>query len=599
MPSTPIKSSTLGLITGLLSCISPCSYSANPIQVQTVRAPSVAINYAHIPGKKVTIEKTDNAYKLVFNGVEQASLKGIVKINEQHKTKKKPLTIKKLRQDWQHLFGFAPNVSIRYTANGKREGLTLRGVRGTPAWNPKKRQLSLQVVATDLNQKTLSIAPISGNNFSLVVVPTPANLPKSSAQSQAHISSDTTAQTCSALSPAAANSTFCIPYTNQLGSGGESWQNILSGTMQTVQTCENYNVSTQIGGNSTTYGAIDIYETSAEVSQALSVGGSVGYSDGADISLSASYSTSSTQSTSSFYAVAQVNWTGGFVNFGAPSLTTEISNEAAGITSFNSALYFLSTCGDSYPTGYAVGASWASVLQITASSESEAQSISASMSASYFGASAAANFSSSLSSQNSSVSVAETDECWGPSSCFSVTANGVPYQASTSTDMTTAMNIFTSNYQVMLDGLPNACNPGPNYAECIISVSYAPIYTLLPSSFSATSPSALVSNAAYGVFGVQQNLNSWVSGYQSLQTGYPTSNSLATWATDQTNLTDQAQACSIAYLGSNQSCVNAFSNCYNASQEVASYTDSACLPSSFTSNNLYGTPNPWTLQPSN
>lgn len=599
MPRSPIKFSTLALMTTLLSCVAPFSYSANTIQVQTVRAPSVATNYVQVPGKKVAIEKTDNVYKLVFSGVEQALLNGVVNINEQHKTKQKPLSIKKLRQDWQHLFGFAPNLSIRYTENGQRAGMTLRGVRGTPAWNPKKRQLSLQVVATDLNQRALSHTPIRGKNFSLVVVPTPANLPKSSAQSQAHTTSDTTVPTCSALSPAAANSTFCIPYTNQLGSGGESWKNILSGTMQTVQTCENYDVSTQIDGNSTTYGAIDIYETSAEVSQALSVGGTVGYTDGADISLSASYSTSSTQSTSSFYAVAQVNWAGGFVNFGAPSLTTEISNEAAGITSFDNALYFLSTCGDSYPTGYAVGASWASVLQITASSESEAQSISASMSASYFGASAAANFSSSLSSQNSSVSVAETDECWGPSSCFSVTANGVPYQASTSTDMTAAMNIFTSNYQVMLDGLPNACNPGPNYAECIISVSYAPIYPLLPNNDSATAPSVLVSNAAYGVFGVQQNLNSWVSGYQSLQTGYPTSSKLASWATNQTHLTDQAQACSLAYLGSNQNCVDAFSNCYKASENVTSYTDSACLPSSFTSNYLHSTPNPWTLQPSN
>ena len=37
--------------------------------------------------------------------------------------------------------------------------------------------------------------------------------------------------------PAEANSDFSLPYSNALGSGGQSWRGILSGTMQTTAPC--------------------------------------------------------------------------------------------------------------------------------------------------------------------------------------------------------------------------------------------------------------------------------------------------------------------------------------------------------------------------
>lgn len=77
--------------------------------------------------------------------------------------------------------------------------------------------------------------------------------------------------------PAAANADFSVPYSDALGSGGQSWRGLLTGTMQTTAPCVTYNQATQAGGSATTTGSIAVYKSASEVSNALSVSGSAGY----------------------------------------------------------------------------------------------------------------------------------------------------------------------------------------------------------------------------------------------------------------------------------------------------------------------------------
>jgi hypothetical protein len=544
----------------------------------------------------VSLEKKSNAIRVTISGLGPTATLHTLKGK---KNLARSARLSDIQKEWRRLFGFSPNATLSYMNGNKLINTTLNGLRGRPVWDEKFKSLSFQVVATPANVK--AGLPLIGNSVKLkktTLLPTEAQTPslvRLNNPPGVNPFSDTQTQVCSNISPANAGSTFCVPYATQLGSGGNSWVNILSATMQTVaSSCMATPTISTIAGDSTVGGQINIYETAAEVSNALSTSASVGYSGAANINLSASYSTSNTDDTNSIYAVAQVNFQGGFVNFGQPALNGNIYAEAASISSIDDALNFLSYCGDSVPTGYATGASWISVLQITTDSQASAQSLSASLSASYLGANAAASFSSDLSQSNSAASVQESDECWGPASCFDVSNGGTTYQTVNTTNQAAALNTFTSNYNVMLGGLANTCNPSSTGSQCITSVSYSPIYNFVPTSFSANSPSSLVAQAANGVFGVLSNLNSWASGYQSLITGDPTSPQSSSWSTDVSNLSSYATGCDLANLGVS-ACVTAFTNCVNAYSNDPSYTDTACLPSSIQIPSLYGLANPFDI----
>ena len=541
---------------------------------------------AQVSANGVTAKRENGSIRVTLKNVSPEVAVSTIESGNAHGTRS--TTPGKLNRQWNRHFGFSPNIAVAATG-GKA---IFRGVTGTPVYNAKAKTLRFQVKATRNNSSAAGHASTLGGALKARVVPQQVIKPK---QSRMRSTRQVTAQNCSSVSPAYANSDFCLAYVDTLGTGGGSWQNILSGTMQTTPTCQTTQTSSQVAGDTTTSGTIAIYETAAEAQQALSVSASVGYSSAAvSASASASFNSSSDSSTSSFYAIAQVNWSGGFVNFGDPTLTDTLYSEAQGITNMDDALNFLSYCGDSVPVGYSVGASWMSVLQITASSESSAQQISASLSGSYMGASASASFSQALSDSSSSLTISESDYCWGPSSCFSVPG----YAAAVNSDMSAALTQFTANYDSMLTGLPNSCAPGADYAACITQVSYEPIYTLLPSSFSSTSPSALVGDAAAAAFAVQGNLNSWATGYTALSTGYPTNGDVSSWNTSTSALAGQAQTCSKAYLGTATSCVQAFENCWDALSANGATSDSACLPSAFYSESLYDLANPWTLLPS-
>lgn len=552
---------------------------------------------ADLKNGAVSLEKKSNAIRVTISGLGQTATLHTLKGNN---NRAKSARLSDIQKEWRRLFGFSPNATLSYMSGSKLIKTTLNGLRGRPVWDEKVKSLSFQVVATPANLK--AGLPLFGNLVKLkntTLLPTKAQTPslvRLKNPPGLNPFSDTQPQVCSSISPANAGSTFCVPYATQLGSGGNSWVNILSATMQTVAgSCmATPTIPPIISGDSTTSGQINIYETAAEVSNALSTSASVGYSGAASINLSASYSASDTDDTNSIYAVAQVNFQGGFVNFGQPALNENIYSEASGISSINDALNFLSYCGDSVPTGYATGASWISVLQITTDSQASAQSLSASLSASYLGANAAASFSTELSQSNSSASVQESDECWGPASCFNVTNGGVSYQTVSSTNQTTAMNTFLSNYNVMIGGLPNACNPSSTGSQCITSVSYSPIYNYVPTTFSSNSPASLVAQAANGVYGVLSNLNAWASGYQSLVTGDPTSPQTSSWTSDVSYLSSYATGCDLANLGI-EACSTAFTNCVNAYSNNPSYTDTACLPSNIQTPSLYGLANPFDI----
>lgn len=298
--------------------------------------------------------------------------------------------------------------------------------------------------------------------------------------------------------PASAGSDFTLPYSDALGSGGQSWRGIMSGTMQTTAPCVTYDQATQAGGSATTKGSIAIYNSANEVAHALSVSAGGGYRGVAKVSVSASFNSSSTQSSNSIYAVASVFTNMGMVNLGEQNLRPEIMQLAKNVNTLPEALSFLSRCGDSYARGFTQGASWISVMQISSSSSTSSSSIASSMSARYAGFSAHASFNTNASRISSNSSFTSTEQCNGPLQCGEAgTVGGYSYvDASGCTDSACHLSTFVGNYQYMMKGgLAGACSSttgtstgqGANLAitdtsaaKCIVSVNYSPIADLAP-----------------------------------------------------------------------------------------------------------------------
>ena len=303
-------------------------------------------------------------------------------------------------------------------------------------------------------------------------------------------------------SPAEANADFSLPYSDALGSGGQSWRGLLTGTMQTTAPCVSSTQATHAGGSATTTGSIAIYKSASEASHALSVSGSAGYKGVAKVKVSAGFSSNSSQSSNSIYAVASVHTNMGLVSMGQPKLLPGIDVLAAQIDTVPEAMRFISRCGDSYVSGFTQGASWISVLEIKSSSSSSASDIYASVSARYAGFSASANFNTAASKQSSKSSLVYTEQCNGPLSCDengSVTVNKIQYSYTDagkcgSTNFSCLINAFDSNFQFMMKGglagscsssssatTPSGMTINPDAANCVVAVQYAPIADLMSS----------------------------------------------------------------------------------------------------------------------
>jgi len=299
--------------------------------------------------------------------------------------------------------------------------------------------------------------------------------------------------------PAVPNADFSVPYSDALGSGGESWRGLLTGTMQTTAPCVSYNQATQAGGSATTTGSIAVYKSASEVANALSVSGSAGYKGIAKVKVSAGFSSSSSQSSNSIYAVASVYTNMGMVNLGKQTLLPGIDVLAAQIDTVPEAMRFISRCGDSYARGFTQGASWISVLEIKSSSSTSSSDIYASVSAKYAGFSASANFNKSASSQSSNSDFVLTEQCNGPLYCGESTISGQKYVAPGScTSAKCELTTFTNNFSYMMNGgLAGSCATatsastasaptgltisGPDAAKCVVAVQYAPIADLVSS----------------------------------------------------------------------------------------------------------------------
>ena len=298
--------------------------------------------------------------------------------------------------------------------------------------------------------------------------------------------------------PAEANSDFSLPYSDALGSGGQSWRGILSGTMQTTAPCVTNEQALQAGGSANTTGKIAIYTSASKVAEALSVSGSAGYKGVAKVEVSASFSSKSSKSSNSIFAVATVHTNMGMVNLGRQSLLPEIKELASQLNTVPEAMRFVSRCGDSYVRGFTQGASWIAVLRIKSTSSKSAEEIAASISGSYAGLSASAKFSTNTSSLSSSSSTTLTEHCHGPLYCGESSVTGQAHtDPGTCATAACELSTFTSNFNYMMrGGLASSCAStsstasstpaglaitSPDAAKCVVSVHYAPISDLLSS----------------------------------------------------------------------------------------------------------------------
>jgi hypothetical protein len=562
-----------------------------PLQAQRANVRHVALD-----SRALAVRKKNGSYVITLKGVEPDAFAVRARKDKKIKGALFKWRTPVVPRVWTGRMGFNPNMAVTYKVNGATRTHYLRDL-SRPSYNPRTKSLSTVVDATPGNiQVVKRMRPADARNVRAVFEPSPSRSgpvkpgkydPKREKQTS------TVPSNSAGYVASSPNSAFSLPYTSLLGSGGQSWQNVLSANGQYTTGCETY-TSSQSAGDALTYGTIQIYETAAEVQQALSVSGNISYGNKmGKVSLDAGYSTQSAQSSSSFYAVASVQWNGAVVNLGSPKFTSQYASAASGIASFSDALGLMSACGDSFPTSYTQGATWSSILQITLASSSDAQSAYANISGNYGKTfSGSASFSGAVSTYASSASITETDECWGPASCGAVPGYTVP----SSTDFNAAMNTFTNNYNIMYANLAKMCSPTGNTANCITEINYAPIQqAFTTTSFAYNSPQNLVTQAAEGVYGVLQNMQAWSSQYQALITGNPGSASVSSWQASMNALNQQAQACGMAYLQF-PACAPVFQSCSQAMAYNPTYVQPQCMPTAFTQNpTLSGMVNPFTL----
>lgn len=564
--------------------------------VSVVTAPRVNLRHMALTGSGLAVVRKNDSYVVTLKNVAPDAY--AVRARKDRKISGPVFKVRTqvLPKMWMARLGFNPNLAVTYKVNGAVRTHYLRDA-SRPSFDARRNTLTTVVNSTPANDQVVKrMRPSSASDVRAVFEPTPIRQGAGSPgkyDPKRENQTSTVPSTTAGYVASQPNNTFSIPYASVLGSGGQSWMNLLSANGQYTQTCENYQTS-QSAGDALTYGNIQIYETAAEVQQALSVSGNISYGGKtAKVSLDAGYSGSSSQSTSSFYAVASVQWNGAVVNLGSPKFNSTYSSAASGISTFSDALGLISACGDSFPTSYQQGATWSSVLQITMASSTDAQNAYANISGKYGKQfSGSASFSGAMSSYASSSSITETDECWGPASCGAVPG----YQAPNSTDFTTAMNIFTNNYNIMYSKLASMCAPAGNTANCITEVNYAPIQqAFTTASFSANSPQNLVTQAAEGMYGVLQNLQAWSSQYQALITGNPKSSSVTAWTNAMNALNAQGNNCGMLYAQS-AACAPVFQACSQAMTYNPTYVQPACMPTAFTQNpNLNNMTNPFSI----
>lgn len=565
-------------------------------------APKVDVRHVALNADGLAVTKRNGSYVVTLKGVSPHA--SAVRATRSGPTRAAfRVRSSQLPSMWTGRLGFNPNVAVTYKVNGATRTHYLRnGDRAS--YNPKTDSITTVVPANAGNMSVVrQMRPGSARNVRAVFEPSPIRSgPVVPGRRDPARENQTSTAPTTGFVPAAPNTTYSIPYTTAVGTGGQTWKNLYSANGQiSPNQCETF-YSSQSGGTAATIGSIQIYESAAEVQQALSVGASITYKIPlAKVTLDVGYSASSAQDTNSFYAVGLVTWQGAYVNLGAPILTGSYNTAANSIFNMNDALGVMQNCGDSFPTGYQQGATWASILQIKFSSQSQAQSAYASMKetvgVSFASTSATQSFSTGMNKYASSSTILETDQCWGITngSCPTGVVPGYVAPSASTVSYSNAMQVFTNNYNAMFGGLANKCTPNINTTTCATTVQYAPLQQAFgTANFSAGSPSQTFTQAAEGVYGVIQNFQAWQSQYQAMITGNPTYSGNSTYQANITALSNQANACMQNLQDS--ACSTVFQQCAYGMMWNPTYVQSACQPTAFTANSsLANMANPYLI----
>jgi hypothetical protein len=554
-------------------------------------APKMNVRHLAMDAEKMSVAKRNGSYVVTLRDVSDhvsavRARKG--------PTRRAAFRVKAraLPEMWTGRLGFNPNVAVTYRVNGALRTHYLRDA-DRASYNAKTNSITTVVPANAGNIRVVKqMRPRDARSVRAVFEPSPMRsgpvVPGRKDPAREMQTSSTAPST--GFVPAAPNSTYSIPYTTAVGTGGQTWRNLYSANGQIApNVCESF-YSSQSGGTATTIGSIQLYETAAEVQQAMSIGASITYKVPlAKVTLDLGYSASSAANTSSFYAVALASWQGAYVNLGAPTLSGAYSTAANSIFSMSDAFGVMQNCGDSFPTGYQQGATWASILQIKFSSEQQAQSAYASMKetvgVSFASTSATQSFSTGMSKYASSSTITEIDQCWGITngSCPTGIVPGYVAPSSSSVNYNTAMSVFTGNYNAMYSGLANKCTPTLTSSNCATTVQYAPLQQAFgTANFSQGSPSQVFTQAAEGVYGVIQNFQAWESQYQAMITGNPTNSANSAYQANIDALNTQADDC-MSNL-QDQTCSTVFQQCAYGMMWNPTYVQAACQPTAFSSN---------------
>lgn len=504
-----------------------------------------------------------------------------------------------LEQYFTALLGPNPTIAISYGNGTGARSFDLNKTLSAPVYDMQSQTITFQAVGAG--------QPISGSNARVRFIATDPSW-------RGGLNIDRSASGAGARDARVAQADASADYvvSSDLGAATAPAR-LLSATQQTYSgdTCVTYGPVGATGGTNVLASSLTKQSTSTSVSQTVNAGASVSMKyGGLRTSLGASYTGTSSQDSASVYAVADVKSAGMTTNL-SPSLTA--SHSGSQVTSLETAIKMIAECGDTVATSYTSGSMYQAVLKMKTASQSQAQSLYASLSASYStpgtSTSGSASFSGTVASTSSVSEVSINELCVGPvNGCA-----GVPgYKPIDTTSVTTALDTFSSNYTAMTAGLGSQCQSSAQAGNCVVRLHYVPIENIISGSIAnASAAKAYVSQASTGIYWMLTNAQTWANGYQSLATAYRNAasftedgiytyrgtgstpatasqlRSIATSYDDTANklLLWAGDTCGGTKLGSgsatsSSSCLGRMIACANAAVSTSGATAAACLPSS-------------------
>lgn len=404
-----------------------------------------------------------------------------------------------LESAFGRLLGPRPSLSVSYKQGGRTREFTATAGITPPVYDALTGSMRFQALGAQMT-------PIAASSVVVRFTATPPGATPG-ADTRARVRAKGPGQPYAVTF---SSSTFLSPNTPPT---------MLSATQQTFpgNQCVKYSGTPSTGGQVTGVSQLTIEQTATQTSEEAASGTSVsaGYG-GLSTSLTSSYTSSSSQDSASVYAVAKV----AFAGIGT-TLNPTIIYPASNVVDLSTALDLIAVCGDSVAVGYTSGAAYKAVLQMQTTSESQAESLSKSLEASYsspsVSADASMSFSETVSSNSSVQNVKVTELCIGPSSCQAVSG----YQAINTASVQASVDSFSSNFAAMQKGLATVCNSIAQASGCVVDMQYSPIENLVSGTLADSAVAkSQVSSASKGVYWLLTNAMAWASEYQSVATAY-------------------------------------------------------------------------------